>query len=853
MGGSGNLVDDGKPRGGGKPRRETFKVRGMSCSSCAAKIEKKLNSMPGVESANVNFAAEKVRVEYNPEQQSMGNIIQAVRELGYETGLERVDLKISGMSCSSCARKIERKLSSLEGVTWAGVNFAVERATVEYEPGKVDLARLQKEIADLGYEADLAEKRFDEDTEKARRERETRRQLRLFVFSSLLSLPLLAFMFQELLGVTFHPLVSNKVFQFTLATPVQFLAGWQFYRGAYRALRNGTANMDVLVAMGTTAAYLLSVATTFFIPGDVYYETGAVIITLIILGRFLEARAKGRTSEAIRKLISLQARTARVVRDGEEVDIPVEDVQKGDLVIVRPGEKIPVDGIIKEGYSTVDESMLTGESIPVDKGVGDEVIGATINKYGTFKFEATKVGSETALSQIIKIVEEAQGSKAPIQRLADVISGYFVPAVVVIAVLTFLTWFFLLDPGNLGRGILTFTAVLVIACPCALGLATPTSIMVGTGRGAENGILIKGGEHLEKAHKLDTIVLDKTGTITRGKPEVTDVVAKDGESEKDKILRLAASAERNSEHPLAQAVVERAKERGLDVAEPKGFEAVPGYGIRATVEGRKVLVGNGKLMEQNQVETGEWEAEIKRLEREGKTAILVAADDKVLGIIAVADTIKETSAQAVRALHQMGIRTLMITGDNRRTAEAIARQVGIDPEDVLAEVLPEDKAEEIKKLQEQGRVVGMVGDGINDAPALATADLGLAIGTGTDVAIETSDITLIRGDLRGVPASIRLSRATIRNIKQNLFWALFYNTLGIPVAAAGLLSPVIAGAAMAFSSVSVVTNALRLKGFDPYRGFEEARVPGKHHTSLVPEPAWKPEPSRDRKRRKEGT
>ncbi len=660
-------------------------------------------------------------------------------------------------------------------------------------------------------------------------------------------------MFQELLGVTFHPLVSNKVFQFTLATPVQFLAGWQFYRGAYRALRNGTANMDVLVAMGTTAAYLLSVATTFFIPGDVYYETGAVIITLIILGRFLEARAKGRTSEAIRKLISLQARTARVVRDGKEVDIPVEDVQEGDLVIVRPGEKIPVDGIIKEGYSTVDESMLTGESIPVDKGVGDEVIGATINKYGTFKFEATKVGSETALSQIIKIVEEAQGSKAPIQRLADVISGYFVPAVVVIAVLTFLTWFFLLDPGNLGRGILTFTAVLVIACPCALGLATPTSIMVGTGRGAENGILIKGGEHLEKAHKLDTIVLDKTGTITRGKPEVTDVVAKDGESEKDKILRLAASAERNSEHPLAQAVVERAKERGLDVAEPKGFEAVPGYGIRATVEGRKVLVGNGKLMEQNQVETGEWEAEIKRLEREGKTAILVAADDKVLGIIAVADTIKETSAQAVRALHQMGIRTLMITGDNRRTAEAIARQVGIDPEDVLAEVLPEDKAEEIKKLQEQGRVVGMVGDGINDAPALATADLGLAIGTGTDVAIETSDITLIRGDLRGVPASIRLSRATIRNIKQNLFWALFYNTLGIPVAAAGLLSPVIAGAAMAFSSVSVVTNALRLKGFDPYRGFEEARVPGKHHTSLVPEPAWKPEPSRDRKRRKEGT
>ncbi|NLC76410.1 MAG: copper-translocating P-type ATPase, partial [Clostridia bacterium] len=602
-----------------------------------------------------------------------------------------------------------------------------------------------------------------------------------------------------------------------LATPGQVLGGWQFYRGAYHALKSGSANMDVLVAMGTTAAYGYSLYHTFITAGPLYYEAAAVVITLVLLGKMLENVAKGKTSEAIKSLMSLRPNTARVEREGTEQEIPLEEVQVGDIIIVRPGERVPVDGTIVEGQTTIDESMLTGESIPVEKTVGDQVTGATINKFGAFKFQATKVGNATALSQIIRIVEEAQGSKAPIQRMADVISAYFVPAVVVIALLTFLGWYFLGDPGNTAQAVKSFVAVLVIACPCALGLATPTSIMVGTGQGARQGILIRGGEHLEKAHAINTVLLDKTGTITKGKPEVTDVISLT-DRDPGEILRLAASVEKLSEHPLAQAIVEKALEENIQPVSPKDFRALPGFGVEATLETGKVFIGNWKLMEQAGISPAPGKETLARLEQEGKTAMLVALDQELIGVIAVADAIKETSRIAVAKMQEMGIEVYMLTGDNRTTAEAIAKEVGI--KHVLAEVLPEHKAQEVEKLKQAGKIVAMVGDGINDAPALAAADIGIAIGTGTDVAMETAQITLMRGDLRGVAASIALSKATIRNIKQNLFWAFIYNTLGIPLAAFGLLSPVIAGGATAMSSVSVVSNALRLRRYNPFQIFD---------------------------------
>ncbi|AGL00352.1 heavy metal translocating P-type ATPase [Desulfoscipio gibsoniae] len=804
-------------------KKITLKINGMECAACAARIERQLKKTDGVDDAAVNLAAEKATVHYDPERVGVDQLVHTIADLGFRVPTERVDLKISGMSCAACSARVERTLGGLPGVLRANVNLAMERAAVEYNPAQLSLADIKKAVADAGYRAEDGDKRFDGDREKLERERETRRQLMLLVMSAVLSLPLLSMMFGELLNIHLPQILHSKVFQFALATPVQFIAGYQFYRGAYKSLKHGSANMDVLVAMGTSAAYFYSVGTTFFFPGHVYYETGAIIITLILLGRLLESAAKGRTSEAIKKLMGLAARTARVVRDGQEIDIPVEDVQVGDVVLVRPGEKIPVDGVIREGASSVDESMLTGESIPVDKHEGDEVIGGTINKHGVFKFAATRVGSDTALAQIIKIVEEAQGSKAPIQRLADVISAYFVPVVVGIATVTFLAWYFIVDPGNLARALISFIAVLVIACPCALGLATPTSIMVGTGRGAENGILIKGGEHLEKAHAINTVVLDKTGTITRGEPSLTDVILAGDAFSENELLQLVASAESASEHPLGEAIVRGAKERGLTLVEPQSFEAIPGHGITAVVSGRALLIGNRRLMAEHRVDTGVLDKQVDELEGSGKTAMLVAVDGRAAGMVAVADTVKEHSAEAIRVLQDMGVQTIMITGDNRRTAEAIARQVGIAPENVLAEVLPRDKARQVSLLKEQGRVVGMVGDGINDAPALATADVGFAIGTGTDVAMEAADITLMRGDLRDVAASISLSRGTMRNIKQNLFWALVYNSLGIPVAASGFLSPVLAGAAMAFSSVSVVTNALRLKRFDPYREFRAGK------------------------------
>jgi Cu+-exporting ATPase len=611
------------------------------------------------------------------------------------------------------------------------------------------------------------------------------------------------------LGALAHALMNPYV-QWGLATPVQFIAGWQFYRGTYLALKNGSANMDVLVALGTSAAYFYSLANIFSGRSELYFETSAILITLIILGKLLEATAKGRTSEAIKALMGLQAKTARVMRDGQEVDIPVEEVTAGDVVIVRPGEKIPVDGVISEGNSTVDESMLTGESLPVDKKTGDQVTGATINKFGTFRFTATKVGKDTVLAQIVKIVEAAQGSKAPIQRFADVVSGYFVPVVIGLAVLTFAIWYFILDTGNFSRALVNFTAVLVIACPCALGLATPTSIMVGTGKGAENGILIKGAEHLENAHRLTTIVLDKTGTITKGQPEVTDIISFQ-EYRRTELLAMAVSAEKNSEHPLAEAIVKYGKEQGVPITEAESFEAIPGHGVAIQSSGKRILVGTRKLLQEYHVEFQFAVDRIEELETQGKTVMLMAVNLNLAGLLAVADTVKETSAQAVAELKKLSIEVWMITGDNERAARAIAQQVGID--NVIAEVLPEHKAERVQSLKQQGKVVAMVGDGINDAPALATADVGFAIGTGTDVAMEAADITLIRGDLNGLVGAIKLSKATMRNIKQNLFWALLYNSLGIPVAASGFLSPVLAGAAMAFSSVSVVSNALRLKRF----------------------------------------
>ena len=785
-------------------KRLTMEIKGMTCAACASRIEKGLRRMAGVVDAQVNLARERASVVYDDDRLSPVEVADKIRDLGYDVVTEKAELDIRGMTCAACARRIEKGLARLEGVIRADVNLATERGTVEYYPAALDVAEIVKKVKDLGYDASPRKDRAN------LREAEIRVQKRRFLIAAFLSAPLLWSMLHMggPLSVLVPDLLMNGYVQWLLATPVQFYAGWPFYRGAYKNLKNGSANMDVLVALGTSAAYFYSLYLLLTGGDAFYFETSAIIITLILLGKLLEAVAKGRTSEAIQKLMGLRAKTAVVIRDGREREIPVEEVEKGDLIRVRPGEKIPVDGVVVEGRSAVDESMLTGESIPVDKQPGDEVIGATINKHGTLTFRATKVGKETALAQIIRVVEEAQGAKAPIQRLADRISGVFVPVVVLIAIGTFLLWYLALDPGNIERAILNLTAVLVIACPCALGLATPTSIMVGTGKGAEVGILFKGGQHVENAHRIDTVVLDKTGTITKGEPEMTDVRPLGNRTEEE-LLRLAASAEKPSEHPLAQAIVRGARERGIEPTAAENFQAVPGKGIEAVVDGRRVLIGTRKWLEENDVDTAAAETAMETLEEQGKTVMLVAADGKPAGWIAVADTVKPTSADAIRELKRMGLQVWMLTGDNERTARAIARQAGI--EHIRAEVMPGDKAEEVKRLQAEGRKVAMVGDGINDAPALAVADIGMAIGTGTDVAIETADVTLMRGDLRAIPAAIRLSRLTMRNIKQNLFWAFFYNAVGIPVAAAGYLAPWLAAAAMAFSSVSVVSNSLRLK------------------------------------------
>ena len=816
----------------------TLRVDGMTCASCVVHVENALKEVPGVSLAQVNLATETATVAYDPEEASAQELMEAVDDAGYSAVADKLILNIDGMTCASCVFHVEKALTEVPGVVEATVNLATQQATVRYLDVQLDVFR--DAVSDAGYTVQgVADDQNEEaDQERLARTGEIKAQRNRFLVAAGLGIVIFLGSFRE--WFPWMPsFLQNWYFLWALATPVQFWAGTQFYRAAWGAAKHRTTNMNTLIAVGTSVAYAYSAVVTVFpdlfaaegIKITVYFDTAAIIISLIILGRFLEARAKGQTSDAIRKLMGLRPKTARVVRDGLDVDIPIGEVTVGDIVVVRPGESIPVDGEVVDGASAVDESMLTGESVPVEKTPGAPVFGATINKTGSFRFRTTKVGRDTALSRIITLVQEAQGSKAPIQRMADVVASYFVPAVIAIASLTFVVWLAFGPDPAFTFALLNFVAVMIIACPCALGLATPTAIMVGTGKGAENGILIRNAEALERAHKIQTVVLDKTGTLTQGKPVVTDILAE--EISEDELLRLAASAERGSEHPLGEALVETAKEKGLALEEASHFEALPGHGILAQVNGSTVVLGNLALMQERDFSLNGLEDRAQELSQQGKTPMFVAMDGAVVGIIAVADTLRPEAKEAVEAMHRIGLEVIMLTGDNRRTAEAIASQVGIDR--VLAEVLPDQKVDQIRALQAEGKTVAMVGDGINDAPALAQADVGIAIGTGTDVAMEAADVTLMRANLNGIPRTIALSKATIRTIKQNLFWAFFYNTALIPVAAGvlylffadgsvpsnlryvlgdyGFLNPVLAAGAMALSSVTVVSNSLRLRRF----------------------------------------
>ena len=818
-----------------KKEKAVIKISGMTCASCVLTIEKSLGKVDGVKNVNVNFASEKALVEFDPQKTSLKELEQAIEKTGYRVIKEEgkkeetqtLNLKVVGMDNPHCVGTVDSALKNVKGVKSRKL-FVNERAKIEFDPALTNVERIKKAIADVGYTP--IEEIESVDIEKKAREKEVKNWKTRFFISMIFSIPLLYVSMGHHIFGLFLPkfIVENlALVELILCTPI-ILAGSQFFiRGTQAVIRTKTANMDTLIAVGTGSAYLYSLVITFFIwsgkggykSEDLYYEVAGFLLTFIILGKLLEAISKGKTSEAIKRLLGLQAKTASVIRDGNEIQIPIEEVKVGEIIIVKPGEKIPVDGKIIEGYSSVDESMITGESIPVEKKIGDEIIGAAINKSGSFKFRATKVGKDTVLSQIVLLVEEAQGSKAPIQRLADQISAYFVPTVVGIGILAFLLWFFIVGQPFV-FALTVFIAVLIIACPCALGLATPTAVMVGTGLGAENGILIKNAETLQKTHKISTIVFDKTGTLTKGKPEVTDIVPLNNFKEEE-ILKFSAIAEKRSEHPLAEAILNESKKRGIDVLDPENFSALSGKGVEISFQNKRIVLGNKKLMEDKSIVIdSRMEKEIENKENMGRTVMLLAMDGKMAGIIGVADTLKKYSLEAISYLKNLGKEVVMITGDNRRTGKAIGDQLGIDR--VLAEVLPEDKAKEIEKLQKEGKIVAMVGDGINDAPALAQSDVGIAIGTGTDVAIETGDIVLIKDDLRDVVSAIELSSYTMKKIKQNLFWAFFYNTIGIPIAAGilypffgFLLNPVIAGAAMAFSSVSVVSNSLSMKRFKP--------------------------------------
>ena len=827
-----------------KGRHIVLPVKGMSCASCAARIEKKVGEVDGVDQAGVNFGAESVTVDFDPDRTSPESIIQTIKKIGFSVPTVKRTFPVEAMTCASCVSRVEKKLRSLEGVTDAQVNLANERATVEYLESRLGMKDFQDALEQIGYHVpqEEIENLSNRDLEEERHRQETRLLTLKLVFSGFAGALIMAGGMRDTLGFlpAWEPATYHFLF-FLLATPVQFWGGWQFYRGAWTGLKHGYADMNTLIAVGTSVAYAYSVFATFF-PSAlktfgsevlVYYDTSAMIITLVLMGRLLEARAKGRASDAIKKLIGLQPKTARVEREGRELDIPVEQVVQDDILLVRPGEKIPVDGVLVEWPTTIDESMITGESIPVEKQVGDPVIGASINKTGYFKMKATRLGKDSVLAHIIKMVEEAQGSKAPAQRLADQVAGIFVPTVIGLASLAFIVWWVwgsslaVLPTDPFLFAMMIFISVMIIACPCALGLATPTAIMVGTGRGAELGVLIKGGEILEQAQKIDTVVFDKTGTLTLGQPEVTDIFIPPEQDMNDiELLSLAASLEKGSEHPLGEAVVAAAAKRDILLAPMEDFRALPGFGVQARVDGHDVVLGNRKLMEEAGLDLSGVENELEEWTREGKTPMLVQVDGRLGGVMAAADQIKPHAIEAVARLKQKGMKVVMITGDHALTARAVADVLGID--EVLAEVLPGDKANEVKQLMEQGRFVAMVGDGINDAPALAQAHIGIAMGSGTDIAMETSDITLMSQNLNAVVDAIELSRSTLRKIKQNLFWAFFYNILGIPIAAGLLyptygilLKPLFAAAAMSFSSVSVVSNSLLLKRFKPTR--ESAR------------------------------
>lgn len=784
----------------------TLDVTGMTCAACSNRIEKRLNKMDHVD-AQVNLTTEKANIEYDANTYTVSDFVSTIQKLGYDVATDKTELDITGMTCAACSNRIEKVLNKTSGVKQANVNLTTEQAAIDYYPSQTDVDTLIGRIQNLGYNA---QPKQTEEQQASRKEKELKHKRNKLIVSAVLALPLLMTMLIHLFNMNLPHILMNPWFQLILATPIQFIIGWQFYAGAYKNIRNGGANMDVLVVLGTSAAYFYSIYQmvkwligTTTTP-HLYFETSAVLITLILFGKYLEARAKSQTTNALSELLNLQAKEARIItEDGTERMVPLSLVDVDDTLLIKPGEKIPVDGQIIKGETAVDESMLTGESMPVDKQVNDNVIGSTMNSNGVITIKATNVGKDSALSNIIKVVEEAQSSKAPIQRLADIISGYFVPIVIGLALLTFLIWITLVHPGQFEDALVAMISVLVIACPCALGLATPTSIMVGTGRAAENGILFKGGEYVERTHQIDTIVFDKTGTLTHGKPEVTHF------QEENDILALVASAESNSEHPLATAIVQYADEQGVSQVDVEDYKTLPGHGIQAVIEGQHLFVGNQKLMQDNGIDVTDYQAQMERMEADGHTVMLIAYAGELRGMVAVADTVKDSAKEAIQQLTDMDIHTVMLTGDNQRTAQAIASEVGIDQ--VIAGVLPEDKAQHITQLQDKGHKVAMVGDGINDAPALVKADIGIAMGTGTEVAIEAADITILGGDIHLVPKAIHASDQTIRNIKQNLFWAFGYNVAGIPIAAMGLLAPWIAGAAMALSSVSVVSNALRLK------------------------------------------